>query len=94
MTWDSASDGETYTILATGLTDISYTATGLTASSTYCFKVQSRNIHGTSAYSSTVCILSAQTPNKPDQPTTTFVGTDIVIRWTAPISGGSPIIAY
>jgi hypothetical protein len=47
-----------------------------------------------SDYSEPVSILSAQTPNQPDAPVTTFVGSSIVIKWNAPISGGSPITAY
>jgi hypothetical protein len=47
-----------------------------------------------SDYSEPVSILSAQTPNQPDAPTTTFVGSNIVIKWNAPVSGGSIITAY
>ena len=60
----------------------------------YTFTVQARNSHGLSDESASVSILSAQTPYQPDPPTTQFVGTSIVIRWTAPVSGGSPITAY
>jgi len=52
----------------------SYTVTGLTASVTYTFKVQSRNSFGYSAYSTPVAILSAQTPNIPAAPSTSFIG--------------------
>lgn len=47
-----------------------------------------------SDYSLPVSILSAQTPNIPAAPTTTFIGSNLVVSWTAPISGGSPITAY
>lgn len=92
ITWDRATGS--WEIYEAGIILRQYTVTGLVASLTYSFKVQARNTHGLSSYSLPVSILSAQTPNQPLPPTTDFVGTDIVISWQAPISGGSPIIGY
>jgi hypothetical protein len=96
LSWDRA-DG-TWEILEMYIQDLFYTAQGLDDGYMYSFKVQARNSHGPSAYSNTVSILSAQTPNKPEPPTTEFEGSqdygNIIVRWVAPVSGGSPIIAY
>lgn len=68
--------------------------TGLTEANLYSFKVSARNVYGASDFSSSVIILSAETPEKPAAPTTLFVGSDIVISWSDPSSGGSPITSY
>jgi len=52
-------------VLATGVTQTSFTATSLTSGTTYKFYVQSRNIVGYSSDSSIVTILCATTPNVP-----------------------------
>ena len=72
ITWDQGTGEET--VLVQFLNAQSYTVTGLTASVTYVFKVQSRNSFGYSAYSTPVAILSAQTPNIPAAPSTSFIG--------------------
>ena len=46
-----AADGGSYTVLASGLTSLSYVASGLTAGVIYSFKVQSRNAYKYSDYS-------------------------------------------
>ena len=92
LNWDRA-DG-TWEVYESGITTVPYVVTGLDYGLIYTFTVQARNSHGLSDESASVSILSAQTPNQPDPPTTQFVGTNIVIRWTAPVSGGSPITAY
>jgi hypothetical protein len=61
--FDDATNGVTFTELASGLTDTSYTATGLTQGLIYQFKVEARNVYGFSlTYSSIVSILTAQVP--------------------------------
>ena len=94
LNWDRAESG-IWEVYDSGITPpLPYVVTGLDYGLIYSFTVQARNSHGLSDESAPVSILSAQTPNQPDPPTTQFVGTDIVIRWTAPVSGGSPITAY
>ena len=39
-------------------------------------------------------ILTAQIPVQPTAPTTTWQPDDVVINWTAPNNGGSPITGY
>jgi len=61
---------------------------------TYRFRVAARNQMGYSIKSQSVSILAAQEPNKPNKPVTTLVGENVVITWTAPLNGGSPILMY
>ena len=92
--YDQGSGTGQFVVLATGITELTYTATGLTAGKTYKFKVQSRNSFSYSAYSDEVAVLAAQTPVKPAAPTTSAVGDNVVISWTAPFANGSPILSY
>jgi len=46
-----------------GILTTSYTVTGLTAGTTYKFKVLSRNVYGVSVYSNEVVELAAQIPD-------------------------------
>lgn len=92
VTWDQGTG--VFVTLEDEVLQQSYTATGLSASVTYVFKVQAKNSFGYSDFSETVSILSAQTPNIPSAPTTSFVGSDLIVSWTPPVSGGSPITAY
>lgn len=71
-----------------------YTATSLTAGTTYKFKVQARNAFGLSEYSQEILILAAQIPDQPVEPTTSISGPNVVIAWTPPESNGSPIYSY
>lgn len=54
-----------YVTIASGLTSLSYTATGLVAGKTYSFKVAARSEVGLSAYSSVATILCAVPPDAP-----------------------------
>jgi hypothetical protein len=58
--------GQSYSVLATGITSASYTATGLTTGITYDFKIESRNQHGYSDYSD---VFTLQCSTIPDPPT-------------------------
>ena len=44
--------------------------------------------------SNTISVLAAQIPSTPIAPTTSISLTNVVINWTAPYNGGSPITAY
>ena len=90
--WDNATGS--FSVLASGVTETHFTATGIQASLTYTFMVQARNVYGLSLNSLPVSILSAQTPNTPAAPTTQLSGTNMIINWVAPGSGGSSINGY
>ena len=81
-------------MLASGVTDTAYLATGLTFGVTYEFKIESRNSYGYSGYSETTTLLCAF---KPDPPLTLFTANTnelVTITWDEPIANGSPITAY
>lgn len=90
--WDNATGS--FSVYASGVTETSFTATGIQASLTYTFMVQARNVYGLSLNSLPVSILSAQTPNTPAAPTTQLSDTNMIINWVAPGSGGSSINGY
>ncbi len=60
--WTDNAQSSTFSILADGLTSLSYTVTSLIQGQTYQFKVQARNVYGFSEYSNIVPILTAQVP--------------------------------
>jgi hypothetical protein len=60
--WSDQAEND-YIPLDEGVTDLFFTATGLSVGFTYNFKVQSRNSFGFSDYSSIVTILAAQMPD-------------------------------
>jgi len=67
----------------------------LTEGSTYQFKVEARNAYGFSVFSNTVSILAAQIPDQPfPAPTTTWIPDNVIVSWSIPDSGGSPITGY
>jgi hypothetical protein len=75
-------------------TSRTYTATSLTNNQNYNFKVEARNQFLYSAASSVVTVLSASIPSVVTLPATSVDGNNVVIAWTAPYNGGSPITSY
>jgi hypothetical protein len=61
--WYDLGTGAPYQVLASNILTRSYTATGLTAGTTYNFVVQSRNSVGLSSYSLATPVLAAQVPD-------------------------------
>ena len=80
--------------LVSGLTSKDYLATSLTANTIYSFKVYSRNAVGFSDPSSSVGILAAAVPDKPNAPTSSINSDQVNFVWTAPYNGGSDITEY
>ena len=58
------------------------------------FRVRARNSVGYSGFSSTVNILAARIPDPPAAPTTEISSDAVLIDWSEPYSGGSPITGY
>ena len=86
---------DAYTVLASGLTTTSYTASSLVTDTVYTFKITARNLVGNSAYSSEFAVRAASRPNTPSAPTTSVISnTSVVITWAAMNNGGSPITSY
>jgi titin len=79
------------------VTALTYTKTGLSAGTTYKFKVSARNSIGTGSLSSEFTIVAATIPSTPASPTTTYDGiTDTVtIDFNSPTdNGGLTITGY
>lgn len=58
--------------------------------------VQAYNDYGYSAFSNVISILTSQMPAQPEAPVTTWIPIEnsVIITWTAPDNGGSPITGY
>jgi hypothetical protein len=81
-------------VLASGLNQPQFTATGLTFGKVYEFKVESRNSYSYSTLSNTLALLCAFVP---DPPTTVLSANSndlVTITWSIPIANGSPITGY
>jgi hypothetical protein len=89
-----AEQGGTFSILAAGITETTYTATELTSGVIYEFKVESRNSYDHGPYSEEITMLAAFKPEAPDAPTTVVEGNQAIISWPEPIDNGSPITGY
>jgi hypothetical protein len=89
-----AVQGGSYSVLASGLVNPIYTATGLTAGIIFEFKVESRNSYSFSAYSDVITLLCAYIPEPPLTVTTTNLNELVTIDWIVPVTNGSPITAY
>jgi len=98
-TFAASGDAATYNIdrdgttIATGVTDLFYDDTSVTAGNTYVYKVLGITPTGTSEYSSTSSITVAGSPDQ----VTGLVGTSgatPVLDWTAPNDNGGAITNY
>jgi hypothetical protein len=88
--FDSATDGSTFSVLASATTETYYVKTGLIEGKTYQFKVEARNVYGYSDYSETISVVASQVPNTPVAPVTTWdqPNDSVIVSWTTPSSGG------
>ncbi len=85
------------TLLASGVTTDSYTATGLSPGTPYYFALAAHNSAGTSAQSaaSPTTTLALTVPSAPTGLAATAASGSVSLTWTAPTStGGSPITSY
>jgi len=73
-----------------------FTVGSLASGQSYHFKMQSRTAAGFSDFSSTVVILAASTPSKPNAPVTIWSNQNnaVTVTWTEPSSNGTPILSY
>lgn len=78
-----------------GVVGTSITIPGFVLGETYSFRLKSRSAFDFSVdYSNEASVLAADIPDQPVAPTTTVVGSDILIDWVAPSANGSPITQY
>jgi hypothetical protein len=82
--------------LATGVLvkEITTSSVTLIPGQSYAFKVKARNSVGLSQESEIIEIPAAVAPTQPNAPTTRVQGSDVVIEWTVPADGNSPITSY
>lgn len=75
---------------------LTYTSTGLSAGTSYTFRVKATNSAGDSPFSSEASTAtSAAVPDQPSAPTFgTVDASSIVVNWTAPNSNGAAITGY
>ena len=93
---DDNDDGS-FTLVASGITSTSYVQTGLTAGTSYNFRLRTSNAVGFSSYSTVFTIVAATVPSQPSAPTTTLSGdsANVVVAWTLPTDlGGLSILSY
>jgi hypothetical protein len=83
----------TFTSLDQNVLSLAYLATGLETGMIYTFRIQARNSHGYSGYSSELEILCVAAPAAPTSVTTTLSGPNVIATWTDETDNGSPLIA-
>jgi hypothetical protein len=100
LQWDSGTSGVTWTDVvglspAYASTSI-ILSTGITAGTTYQFKVRAQNIIGWGAFSSAYSIKAAAAPSQMLTVTTSIDSSTggVMITWVAPHDGSSTIDAY
>jgi hypothetical protein len=69
-------------------------SSGITAGSSYYFKVRAKNIYGYGDFSTVTLIKASGTPSQMAIPSTTNIGTDVKIQWVAPNFNSGTLIAY
>jgi hypothetical protein len=72
----------------------SYTIVGLLTHMPYKFRLQAKNIYGYGPLSEEITITTVDVPHIMDPVVTSYQGDDVLITWTEPSSGGSPILSY
>ena len=70
--YDNAVGDSNFVELVTGVNLLEYTATSLTQGLVYTFKVEARNAYGLGFFSEIVQVLTAQAPDQPVPPVTTW----------------------
>lgn len=86
---------DTWTVASEQVTHkMDYTMTGLTAGTTYKFRVEARNMLYFSDASDSVSILCAMAPQTPAMPTSENSLDQVNIYWSAPATNGLAISSY
>ena len=89
-----AEQGGTFSVLESSVVGTSYLATGLTAGTTYEFRLEAKNSYSYSAFSETLTLLCAFVPDPPATVASANTNELVTITWSDPVTNGSPITAY
>jgi hypothetical protein len=89
-----AEQGQTFSILANSLTDLTVTAENLNFGTTYEFKVEARNEYGYSLDSDVLSLLCAFKPEPPLVLSSANSMDRVVITWDQPVNNGAEITGY
>jgi hypothetical protein len=96
LEWDQGTS--TWAILVgdpVGYTSLSYTSSGLTAGTSYKYRLTAQNVYGWGVVSNEVTMTPLGVPSIPDPVTTSVVATNVKIEWTDPtITNGAAITSY
>jgi hypothetical protein len=92
VSWDQGTGS--WVVRQTGVSTLSYQTTSVTVGTTYTWRVQAVNSHGTSLASSELSVLAADKPATMSAPVTSISGTNVVITWTSSYYNGAAITAY
>jgi hypothetical protein len=88
-----------FVVVASGITQLTYTVASLTTGLTYNFKLEARNSIGYSVFSNVITATAAIVPTAPAAPSTITVVNNVIISWSPPSTQsqtvyGSAIIGY
>ena len=89
-----AEQGGTFSVLESSVVGTSYLATGLTAGTTYEFRLEAKNSYSYSAFSETLTLLCAFVPDPPLTVVTVNTNELVTVAWSEPVTNGSPVTAY
>ena len=81
-----AEQGGTFSVLESSVVGTSYLATGLTAGTTYEFKLEAKNSYSYSAFSETLTLLCAFVPDPPLTLSTSNTNELVTVTWDEPIA--------
>lgn len=94
LSWDEGlaqASWSIYSVVSSTTTQV--TIDSLTSGATYAFRYRSQNIHGWSAsYSPVLEVVAMTVPGQVDQVTTAMSGSDVVLSWEEPFTGGQGVL--
>lgn len=92
--WYAEETALSWNVLEGAYTQTTKTQSGLGSGLNFKFRVEARNLVGYSEYSEEIVIRAAELPFTPTNVQTSVSGTNVVVSWTAPYDGGSPVHEY
>jgi hypothetical protein len=91
--WDNGSDGASFVELVDQLLT-EFSVTGLEGGLNYRFKVRGLNIYGYGDFSDEYIVEASDMPGRPELPTVSLSGQNVVVEWVAPWNHFATIDQY